>query len=1007
MSVVIRVCLLGITLLPATGRDMLVCLNRFGSLNQMMNQWMRCYAVIVMVVAGVFAGCDDGLEGFEPWAITTPPNASSTINDMAGTLADYLELMTEQTGQRITRDSVSNTNVSNAALMIHLAAGPLGFEDDSFRIDIDEGKRKTTLTLYADTQLGHQYAAYEVLRQLGVRLFHPEQEYVPKISPIQLQRRARIRTVIARGNVYRPDFKYRSFTFHGPHPLEHLESFSDASHPIDEAENVNRWMVKNRGAQFRNLGRGIADEASRATRRGELDTLRNELGMYQATGITLHAQQQGGGAELRLDDPDPQQTIEGIVTQRLEDTPDVAYFGIHFGPTELTTTPDEQTVDWMNWAGLAAKMARPDIPVFINNHTTGSQSTSNFSDLDCANGTNESGRGDYYDLSFHTDPSLGVQVHTVMFYPLEGPAPVYKQISFEHKRCLMERASAEGRPLLYFPEGSWWLSFDNAVPVYLPIYMYSRGRDVNLLRPLLASRGEGSLVGHKMFNSGHEWGYWQQDYAVGMWHFNADVTMDEVLYEMTDPLCDTELFPTRCDAQNTAVGIMNEVIEHQVDYFLNRRDYRGMAGGLYFYFAGEDPADEIAESIGLGFRPIRPSFSEVVSWSQQAQSDFRDSDLKALRDADLFYSERVELLQSLRRSVPEAGRVWLDEVIDGLSVNALRARHTWQLYESAIAGVFSPDLTETMQEVEAVIDRRESAYRYPIEQMIGGGVTPETSMSNGTTYPYRVHTKTHLKTYWTYREDQLRALVDAKPAGEKIVLSPVFGPAGKRVDITYPPNLVRGELTIGDVSTSVPTPSVGVPDGILPVNVMAMISGTGQDVVMVGNVVRGGEQRVSTLDGITILQPDNAVVISVLKPLLPRFYLGLNDGLTRMAIAPNAQPVDFESVSKVAIAPVDTTLKSEPFDFTFQLQSGGGPSSVSVTILDLVITTAIVGGLGDVLGFQGDLRLADIVDGLIELAGFDEAGAWATLADFLDFDIDNPPETMPIVFELELVGAMN
>ena len=41
--------------------------------------------------------------------------------------------------------------------------------------------------------------------------------------------------------------------------------------------------------------------------------------------------------------------------------------------------------------------------------------------------------------------------------------------------------------------------------------------------------------------------------------------------------------------------------------------------------------------------------------------------------------------------------------------------------------------------------------------------------------------------------------------------------------------------------------------------------------------------------------------------------------------------------------------------------------------------------------------------GLIELAGFDEAGAWATLADFLEFDVDNPPETMPIAYELELL----
>jgi hypothetical protein len=969
----------------------------------MMNQWMRCCAVIVMVVASVFAGCDDGLEGFEPWAITTPPNASSTISDMASTLAEYLELMTEQTGQRITRDSVSNTNTANAALMIHLAAGPLGFEDDSFRIDIGEGKRKTTLTLYADTQLGHQYAAYEVLRQLGVRFFHPEQEFVPKISPIQLQRRARMRTAIARGNVYRPDFKYRSFTFHGPHPLEHLESFSDGDHPMDEAENVNRWMVKNRGAQFRNLGRGVADEASRAVRRSELDVLRGELGMYQAAGITLHAQQQGGGAELRLDDPAPQQTIEDIVTQRLETTPDVAYFGIHFGPTELTTTPDQQTVDWMNWAGLAAKMARPDIPVFINNHTTGNQPTSNFSDLGCSNATSGSDRSDYYDLSFHTDPSLGVQVHTVMFYPLEGAAPVYEQVSFAHKRCLMEQASAQGRPLLYFPEGSWWLSFDNAVPVYLPIYMYSRGRDVNLLRPLLASRGQGSLVGHKMFNSGHEWGYWQQDYAVGMWHFNADVTMDEVLDEMMDPLCDPESFPTRCEAQATAVDVMNEVIQHQVDFFLTRRDYRGMKGGLYFYFAGEDPADEIAESIGLGFRPIRPSFAEVVSWSTQSQNAFQSSDLDALREAEEFYSAHAQTLSDLRDSVPQAGRIWLDEVVDGLSINALRARHTWLLYESAIAGVFSPDLTETMADVEAVIGRRERAYRYPIAQMVGGGVTPETAVSNGTTYPYRVHTKTHLKTYWTYRENQLRALVDAKPAGDKIVLSPVFGPAGSAVDITYPPNLSQGELTIGGVSVSAPSPSLGVPDGILPVNVTAMISGTGQDIIMSGVVVRGGEQRVSAPNGVTVLQPDNAVVASVLKPLLPRFSIGVNEPLTQLAIAPSASPVDFESVSQTEILSLDDQLESVPFSFTFQLESGGVQSAVSVTLLELVVKMGGTNGLGEMLELSGLLRLADIVNGLIELAGFDEAGAWATLADFLEFDVDNPPETMPIMFELQLM----
>ena len=54
---------------------------------------------------------------------------------------------------------------------------------------------------------------------------------------------------------------------------------------------------------------------------------------------------------------------------------------------------------------------------------------------------------DYYDLAFHTDPALGVSVHTVMFYPLEGAARVYAQQSFAHKRCLMQKASGAGRPL--------------------------------------------------------------------------------------------------------------------------------------------------------------------------------------------------------------------------------------------------------------------------------------------------------------------------------------------------------------------------------------------------------------------------------------------------------------------------------------------------------------------------------------------------------------------------------
>ena len=169
---------------------------------------------------------------------------------MSLTLSDYLERMTGRAGAIETRDGFPDVRADTAELTIHLEAGPLGTDDDGFKIQIEEGAQAwTTLTLFADTQLGHQYAVYEVLRQLGARFYHPEEEYVPEISSRQVQLRARQRTVLARGDTYRPDFKFRSLPFM-VHPLE-LQSFSDAAHPIGEAQRVNEWMVKNRGAQFR------------------------------------------------------------------------------------------------------------------------------------------------------------------------------------------------------------------------------------------------------------------------------------------------------------------------------------------------------------------------------------------------------------------------------------------------------------------------------------------------------------------------------------------------------------------------------------------------------------------------------------------------------------------------------------------------------------------------------------------------------------------------------------
>ncbi len=381
------------------------------------------WAVIVTILSLLLCACgqDEPYAGVDQGAVAliVPADASPTTSEVAGELSSYLASLlgtapslheleasggadgiaalseAERAGLTIVLDA---DFFGSRALAVQGASGLSGNgyvltaqHAGGYRNRLDARIGGTTVLLAAPTPLGKRYAAYELLRRLGVRFFHPEEEFIPRLPAAQVQARANTPTVLARVDSrgapepqYQPDYAQRSFTFHGSHPLEHLESFSDSRHPIDEARNVNLWIVKNRGNRFRGAGRGIAPAARKVARAQELDALRIRLGMPSTAGITLHNQQQGASAVVDPNLPvPPKQQIESYVDQRLEDAgPDLVEFGIHFGPTEVTVTPDLETVDWINWAGRRVLQRRPDLRVLINNHTTGSQATPNFSNLD-------------------------------------------------------------------------------------------------------------------------------------------------------------------------------------------------------------------------------------------------------------------------------------------------------------------------------------------------------------------------------------------------------------------------------------------------------------------------------------------------------------------------------------------------------------------------------------------------------------------------------------------------
>lgn len=904
-------------------------------------------------------------------------------------------------------------------------------ESGAFDNALADGEPGATLLLLAgESRLARQYAVYEALRRLGVRYYHPEDEYVPRLPLGQLRTRARTPTAIARringvaSADYVPDFRFRGYTFHSSHPLEHLEAFSDGDFPIDEARNAIDWIVKNRGETFRGAGRGIAAAQARERRVAELEQLRQLLGMTRGVGITLHNVQQGGRPQIDRSSPIPvQEQIETLVEQTLAAAPDTTQFGIHFGPTEVSVTPDVETVQWLDWAGRKALELRPDIPVILNNHTSGGQPVDHFDDLGCPPGTNTSGVCDYYDLSFHTDPRIGVSVHTVMLPPLEGPAFVYNQVTFAHKLCLMQRASAAGRPLEWFPESSWWLSYDNPVPVYLPLYLGTRRRDIELVAPLLENRG-GTLRRHKQFNSGHEWGYWQQDYGVGMWHWNVDVSLAAVLGEIADPLCEPSAWPNSCAARDTLVDVLTAVIDHQWEFFLNHTDHRGNPGGLYNYFSGEDPAEELSVRAGFTFHPLPATFAEVAAYSEAEATAFRGTDLAALREAVAAYADWSNRLRAVAAEVPDSGKGWLAEVIDGIEINGLRAEHGAELYEAALlfaaaqrAGAEDPAATahphmqraaELLTGAEAVIRRREAAYRYSAVQVYGGGLTPDTAVANGTTYPYRVHTKTHLLTYWTVRQERAEALL----AGEhedpnRITLTPVFADPGTPVAIGWPqvPNFTAavdlGDGTTVDASAAEHNYAT---TGIFPISGTIEVDGT--PIPVTGAMARTELRAASPLSGLTLQQPSDPVAVEFIRGVAPAFYLAAAGEL--MAVTTDVSAMERFHFSEVAVTGLTTddgAFTSAPIDISMQLV---GLTGADGTPRFIGLGEVVFSGSLDDHRFAGSIDIAgtiatgDIVALLIELVGFDEQGARAFLANVYETTAEELPDDAPFAGVLSL-----
>ena len=848
--------------------------------------------------------------------------------------------------------------VGTVALVGDALAGvsePSHETDQSWSIDETSCGAGRLVELGGGGLLGRQYAAYEWLHQLGARFFHPEEEVIPDEPEFS----AAVAMAGERHEQHTPDFEYRSVSLHLTHPLELGDAFrlGDES-TFDDAVRYIDWQVKNL-ASVGTGGVGTGEHRDRGIRRG----------FPRSSGFRLYGTQQGDTAILDPDDPRPDtEQIADAIEERMAVENPPKLFGIGFDPSEFTEADDETVVRQLTFVADYFAETYPDVILQTTVHGTHGDPTPSFG-------------VPYYELPQFAPTNLGAKVHTLMFYDLFRPAPVYGNADFNRLYDWMEREHTSRENIWYFPEAAWWLTFDIPVPLYLPITLEARDRDIQGIEHMLS----GGLNGHRVFGTGHEWGYWQNEYCSLRMSANVD-------YRWTD--CLDDIASVMGSAQETFRAVVEEAAVRQADFMFDPEVIR--------WLVGTDDETEVAASIGASFHPLPPAPREILRWEEADLDRWDEVTAPALEAIELDFRAFANRLGMEADGVPTQARNVYGEVEDGLRAFSLRARHQRLVYgalvklrrsklagEPALALEAETDLmwagSVTMAVIE-LVHAREEGYRYPLERSIAGG--PDgTEDENWTIYPYRYLNRTHRGFYFT-RIDALAQEAFDGASGPVEMQDTVLG-EGESLSMIV--------TTGGDVSVDFGDGSSDVGPGPFTHDYEPGV----YEVVVSGE--RDGEpfeERIPVARVITethtgfsgrVIEPMGAEVI---EGVLPALVFGRIDTDEGGRVALGFAGTEDHHVSAGGwvelVDDVEAGIRTAPLSVSVPVinRSTGSPLT-SLTVEDAVL-------VGDASApiLEGMLGSDDVVSAVVSIGGFDEQGARRLLAETLGYTPETLPDTL-------------
>ncbi len=590
-------------------------------------------------------------------------------------------------------------------------------QKDSFSIQSKSMDDKTMIYLKAKTFKGVSDGIYALLQEgLQLEFIHPEKICIPAYQHWPLSQNYQLKGI--------PKFNKMGFHLHTQHPIELMDAFMNPK-SADHLNQIKRyidWLARNQQNYFefclleiKNMEEWVKDFKS-------VTKYAHERGIYIGLDFSLHMRQQNS-FKLYQNFPISWQAVDKQIAKNLNllSKTGVDLFNIERSQTEFSAPKQKKILK--NLGVVKTFTDENDIELFSRIHVVPNSIINK--------------KDNSQNTVFQTGDSLSEMLHTVMFYDLQDEsAPVYGNKNFSHLLTYFIE-NKDKKELWYYPESSYWITFDHSIPNLFLNYLESRKRDIDLMYSLQAE-------GHLTFSSGWEWGYSLIDWKIARWSWDYSKKTE------------AEDLPQNWYANKPIAISLDSIQELHHKYIKNKELIRYMSAATFL--------DELPRFLFKYNLQPRPTYTHSFLMNKALPYHLDSIEINFIQPLKEFHDLSLVQTQILDQNKSNLTHPFFEEFFIGLRVTELRALFKSYLLEAIVAYRRTsiekqkdcPICIEKLNQAEKVINQaekwvklQEKKYKYPVKKLAGLYTNP-TSYDYGYLYPV---TNLH---FWRRELDQIR-----------------------------------------------------------------------------------------------------------------------------------------------------------------------------------------------------------------------------------------------------------